>query len=134
LPYSVVSRTHFIRPAHCFLQNLDFKLSLKNETKNQGILILLPYIDDEQEAVDVSKAVLQALSEPFRLEDRGDEIAVSGSIGICISPRDGADCKTLPDRTDSAMHMANRAAKTASPCLGGARAAAPPNGRKWPAS
>lgn len=74
-------------------------------------VILLPYIDNEQEAVNVSRAVLQALSEPYVLEDRGEEISVSGSIGICISPRDGSDYKTLLDHTDSAMYVAKSSGK-----------------------
>lgn len=74
-------------------------------------VILLPYIDSDQEAIDASKAVLEALSEPFVLEHLGEEIIISGSIGISISPRDGADAKTLLDRTDSAMYVAKSSGK-----------------------
>lgn len=74
-------------------------------------VILLPIIENEQEAVNASRAVLAALSKPFIVEEFNEEIAISGSIGISISPRDGADAKTLLDRTDSAMYVAKNSGK-----------------------
>lgn len=75
-------------------------------------VILLPHIDDEREATGVAEGVLAALSEPFLVEDLGMQIAITASIGITISPRDGSDYRTLFDNTDSAMYLAKNSGKS----------------------
>ena len=52
----------------------------------------------------VARKVLDALSEPFRVEDR--ELQISASIGICQFPEDGKNAEDLLQFADVAMYEA----------------------------
>ena len=52
----------------------------------------------------LSKKILQRLTEPFILE--GEEVQISGSIGVAIFPEDGEDAETLLRNADNAMYIA----------------------------
>ncbi|MBF0357635.1 MAG: diguanylate cyclase [Magnetococcales bacterium] len=52
----------------------------------------------------VAEKILQALAKPFFLE--GNEVSISGSIGITIFPDDGDDAEVLLRNADHAMYVA----------------------------
>ncbi|OGT19357.1 MAG: hypothetical protein A2V90_08780 [Gammaproteobacteria bacterium RBG_16_57_12] len=66
--------------------------------------ILLENIASVEDIVQVSKKILQALDEPFVFH--GQELYISGSIGISIHPEDGNDASTLLMNADTAMYRA----------------------------
>jgi predicted signal transduction protein with EAL and GGDEF domain len=68
--------------------------------------VLLPEIEDPQEAAHVAQRVLSLLSDPFPLDDH--DVVVSASIGICIFPDDGRDADSLLRNADTAMYHAKR--------------------------
>ncbi|MCG3115519.1 MAG: EAL domain-containing protein [Candidatus Manganitrophus sp. SA1] len=64
-------------------------------------------LDDLAQPADsfrVSQKILDSLSKPFQLE--GQEVFVSASIGIAISPYDGAEIDLLMKHADTAMYRA----------------------------
>jgi len=56
------------------------------------------------DAEAVTSRLSEALSKPFGLE--GNEVSVTPSIGIAMSPQDGTDAETLVQNADTAMHDA----------------------------
>jgi diguanylate cyclase (GGDEF)-like protein/PAS domain S-box-containing protein len=69
-------------------------------------LLLLPDIDQGEDAVTVTQTVLYALRQPFIVN--GQEVSISTSIGIAIYPDDGVDIDTLVSRADKAMYNAKQ--------------------------
>ena len=67
-------------------------------------IILLPDIDDVQEAVRVAQKIIDAFSLAFVLPHI--ELFISTCIGISISPHDGKDTETLIKNADMAMYRA----------------------------
>jgi diguanylate cyclase (GGDEF)-like protein len=63
--------------------------------------ILLPS-SDKQQAINLAKTILEDLAEPFNLE--GQELFVTGSIGMAFSPKDGMDLDTLLKNADVALN------------------------------
>ncbi len=59
---------------------------------------------DEPRAARVAEALLEAISEPVRLD--GVNLPASASIGISVCPRDGTDSATLLRNADMAMYRA----------------------------
>ncbi|MFN2451316.1 MAG: putative bifunctional diguanylate cyclase/phosphodiesterase [Candidatus Dormibacteria bacterium] len=59
---------------------------------------------DEQEVVAVAECVQSAWSAPFRV--RGEEVALTGSIGIATTRADGADAGELLREADVALYRA----------------------------
>lgn len=55
----------------------------------------------------VAEKIISRVSEPMASPD-GDEIQVSPSIGISVSPRDGQDYETLSKNADAAMYESKR--------------------------
>src|SRR5207249_11846841 len=55
-----------------------------------------------EDAAKIARRVMEALNEPFKLEEH--EVFVSGSIGISLFPHDGKDAETLLKNADSAMY------------------------------
>lgn len=66
--------------------------------------IVLENIDKAGHAATVAQDILDNLSKPFELE--GQEVIVSGSIGISMYPQDGQDVTSLLKNADAAMYMA----------------------------
>ncbi|MFZ5759005.1 MAG: putative bifunctional diguanylate cyclase/phosphodiesterase, partial [Thermodesulfobacteriota bacterium] len=66
--------------------------------------ILLTSIAEEEHAARVASRILELLSRPIRIA--GQEVYVSGSIGITIYPSDGDDVDTLLRNADVAMYHA----------------------------
>lgn len=65
---------------------------------------LLPGLETSKDAAAVAQKLLEALAEPVGLA--GQEVFVSGSIGVSLSPQDGHDAITLLKHADAAMYRA----------------------------
>jgi diguanylate cyclase (GGDEF)-like protein/PAS domain S-box-containing protein len=72
-------------------------------------VILLDDLKYPKDAEIVAKNIMQALSEPCRIEDK--EITLSLSVGISISPNDGSDTQSLLQSADAAMYKAKEEGK-----------------------
>ncbi|HNV23292.1 MAG TPA: EAL domain-containing protein, partial [Candidatus Omnitrophota bacterium] len=72
-------------------------------------LIILPDLTHSAQAEIVAKKILDILSKPYIFE--GQEIFMTGSIGITIAPDDGDDPETLLRNADSAMFKAKDASR-----------------------
>jgi diguanylate cyclase (GGDEF)-like protein len=66
--------------------------------------VLLSDLQDTREIVGVAERILAALAEPF--EVKGEDVGIGGSVGITVSPADGADVETLLRNSDTAMYHA----------------------------
>jgi diguanylate cyclase (GGDEF)-like protein len=66
--------------------------------------ILLPDIKDVEDSAKVAKRILDSVSMPLHIA--GQEIFITGSIGITVSPMDGEDPDTLLKNADAAMYSA----------------------------
>lgn len=66
------------------------------------IMVSDPDIDDVADRI--AGAIQEALSQPFKINDH--ELVITCSIGISISPRDGADVQSLIRNADLAMYQA----------------------------
>ena len=73
--------------------------------------ILLPGLKEVETAAQVCERVLNHLKIPMLLE--GQEVSVTGSLGIAIFPDDGADLDTLLRHSDMAMYNAKQSGKNA---------------------
>ncbi|MBI3900299.1 MAG: EAL domain-containing protein [Gammaproteobacteria bacterium] len=67
-------------------------------------VIGLPALTDNDDAMVIADKVLQALREPFRID--GQELHVTGSIGISLYPGDALDTEGLMRAADTAMYHA----------------------------
>ncbi len=70
---------------------------------------LLPHMSCSEDAVVVSRKILDALSEPFVFGGR--DLTISASIGISLYPSDGGDVETLVRNADTAMYRAKEQGK-----------------------
>ncbi len=66
--------------------------------------ILLGDLDDPYQATGVARRVIDLLSRPIQV--RGQEVVVTGSLGISLFPGDGSDPDTLIKNADTAMYSA----------------------------
>ncbi len=69
-------------------------------------LILLPAVSDAAVAAHVAEKVMAKLDAAGRIG--GHDIRLTVSIGISVSPQDGADAQTLIERADAAMYLAKK--------------------------
>lgn len=72
-------------------------------------MVILKDIRAEEETERIAASLLKALFTPFRIE--GNEITISGSIGISIYPESAADAEALIRQADCAMYAAKRDGK-----------------------
>ncbi len=72
-------------------------------------IMLLPEISSERDAFEVAQRVLNALKQPFSIDDI--ELFTGISIGISIFPDDAADAETLAKNADLAMYKAKASGK-----------------------
>lgn len=88
------------------------------KAKNQQMLarlggdeftVLLSEIREATDAAAVSKRIIDAVSEPFVVND--SEIRIGASVGIAIFPRDGSDYQTILKSADMAMYQAKEEGK-----------------------
>ena len=66
-------------------------------------VVVLPDLGGEADAARVARKLLDNLFQPLLLV--GQEVFPTGSIGIAMYPRDGADSATLLKSADSAMYL-----------------------------
>ncbi|MBD5801938.1 Cyclic di-GMP phosphodiesterase Gmr [Azoarcus sp. Aa7] len=69
-------------------------------------LVLLPRLAQANEARDVARRLLEAVSEPVTLDGR--EVVVHCSIGIALYPDDGETVEALMANADNAMYQAKK--------------------------
>ncbi len=67
-------------------------------------MILLPTLEDADDAGQVAQKIIDMLKEPFVCE--GHELHITTSIGISIYPDDGTDSGTLMKQADISMYRA----------------------------
>lgn len=67
-------------------------------------VVVVPNMDEGIDAAQVSRKILDALSQPFFIE--GMTLHSSASLGISISPEDGDNVETLIKHADTAMYYA----------------------------
>ena len=70
---------------------------------------ILPGIAEAEVAAEVAAKMLASLAEPFCLD--GQEVRVSGSIGVALSPAHDTEPSALLAAADGAMYEAKRAGK-----------------------
>ncbi len=66
--------------------------------------LLVPHIDNVEDAAKIAQKILETLKIPFILGER--ELFATTSIGISIYPGDGLDAETLVRNADTAMYRA----------------------------
>ncbi len=66
--------------------------------------IILPDIEDRGELADLSKRVVQMLSQPYSIE--GSRAIIGCSVGIAIAPYDGVEASELIKAADLALYAA----------------------------
>ncbi|BAL26765.1 bifunctional diguanylate cyclase/phosphodiesterase [Azoarcus sp. KH32C] len=69
-------------------------------------LVLLPRLSQPNEAREVARRLLEAVSEPVSLD--GHEVVVHCSIGIALYPDDGDTVESLMANADNAMYQAKK--------------------------
>jgi diguanylate cyclase (GGDEF)-like protein/PAS domain S-box-containing protein len=67
-------------------------------------VVVLEDLTDEGAPERVARMILEEVRRPFQVE--GNEIHVSGSLGLALHPDDGADAETLLKNADAAMYHA----------------------------
>jgi len=72
-------------------------------------VVLLEQFSDAQTLSIVARKIMTALAKPFSLS--GQEVYISVSIGISVSPHDGNDLHTLMKNADAAMYRAKEQGK-----------------------
>lgn len=65
-------------------------------------VILLPEIDETQDAAHVAEKILSRFIEPSKIN--GQKLQVALSIGISVFPEDGPDADALMHKADAAMY------------------------------
>jgi len=65
--------------------------------------VLLPSIGNADEPVNVARAIIDAIDQPFLLEEQAFHVGVS--IGVAIFPEHGTDTSTLMRHADIAMYV-----------------------------
>jgi diguanylate cyclase (GGDEF)-like protein len=64
--------------------------------------VIVENVGSAEDAAAVARRMLEALNEPFRVDE--EEIVISASIGISMYPTDDVDLDTLIRHTDMAMY------------------------------
>lgn len=70
-------------------------------------VVLLPYVEEGQDALVVAAKICSALQRSFELDGRN--LVISSSIGVAIYPEHGSDELTLARSADAAMYLAKEA-------------------------
>jgi diguanylate cyclase (GGDEF)-like protein/PAS domain S-box-containing protein len=72
-------------------------------------VVILTDLSRESDIAKVLPGLLAAITQPMPVD--GHELAVTGSIGISVYPRDGRDVSTLLKNADTAMYRAKDAGR-----------------------
>jgi diguanylate cyclase (GGDEF)-like protein len=67
-------------------------------------MLILPEVAGVKDVAKTAKKILEAVREPFVLDDH--ELHITTSIGIALYPYDGEDADTLMRNADIAMYQA----------------------------
>jgi diguanylate cyclase (GGDEF)-like protein/PAS domain S-box-containing protein len=67
-------------------------------------IILAPQLRSAKDAASIAQKILSVLPQPMTI--RGEEISITGSIGIAVFPDDGATVRDLLRNADAAMYQA----------------------------
>ena len=67
-------------------------------------VMVLEDVTDEDAPEHVARKILEEVRRPFMIE--GNEIHVSGSLGLAVYPEDGEDAETVLKNADAAMYHA----------------------------
>jgi diguanylate cyclase (GGDEF)-like protein len=70
--------------------------------------VLVRGVRNDAEAVTVTRRLLDSLHEPFEM--MGDQVRLTGSLGLALAPRDGFSPEQLLRHADVAMHAAKEEA------------------------
>jgi diguanylate cyclase (GGDEF)-like protein/PAS domain S-box-containing protein len=74
-------------------------------------VVLLPTIEQERDAIVVAEKILHVLNQPFAIA--GNNLSISGSVGIASYPEHGDDEKLLLINADIAMYHAKKDGRNA---------------------
>ncbi|NMG55758.1 sensor domain-containing protein [Aromatoleum aromaticum] len=74
-------------------------------------IVLLPYLEQTQEAMNIAQYVVESVSQPFVIRDA--EVSVSPSIGISLFPQHGMTVDALIRAADLAMYQAKHCSRGA---------------------
>ena len=69
-------------------------------------IILLPKVEEEQQATVAAEKVIKAMIKPFEID--GIELNIGGSLGVAIYSKHGTTPVSLLKRADEAMYSAKR--------------------------
>jgi len=86
----------------------------KNELFRMGgdeFAVIMPNIKNTHQAVHLSKAIIEALEDPFFIG--GYKLFITTSIGISIFPADGEEAQVLMKNADSALYKSKETGKNA---------------------
>ncbi|MET0964492.1 MAG: EAL domain-containing protein [Noviherbaspirillum sp.] len=72
-------------------------------------IVLLPTIDDPEDAIAFAKKTLKAFDAAYQLG--GQDLHIAVSIGISVYPDDGEDAETLIRNADTAMYHAKESGR-----------------------
>src|SRR5439155_24534689 len=67
-------------------------------------VVVLDGIKGSQDLAKIADKLIDVLAKPFALD--GQELSISGSIGVSCYPQDGADADVLLKNADAAMYRA----------------------------
>jgi diguanylate cyclase (GGDEF)-like protein/PAS domain S-box-containing protein len=74
-------------------------------------VVLLPDVGGVDQAAHVASSVMQAVAQPIAVG--GQQMTLSASIGVAMSPGDGQDAETLLNHADVAMYHAKQGGRNA---------------------
>ena len=69
-------------------------------------MVVLPNLSDARGAAAAVQKILESLAQPIELT--GQEVCISGSIGVSLFPDDATDAEALIRNADAAMYSAKR--------------------------
>ena len=95
------------------LKEIAHRLTLRGRTGDtiarvgeDEFAVVLENLEDTDPVASVATALLDAIKEPFKLDDH--EVRIDASIGISIYPKDGMDPATLKNNAYTAMKRAKK--------------------------
>ncbi|TYP76392.1 EAL domain-containing protein [Paenibacillus methanolicus] len=72
----------------------------------EEFMLLLPKLNERDDAVRIAERILEALSEPFFID--GQALRMSASIGMAFYPEDGQELSILMKKANRSMHQVKK--------------------------
>jgi two-component system cell cycle response regulator len=72
-------------------------------------VIALPELSDDDPVAELVSKVVQAVSQPYRIQGR--DVSITASVGVSIYPTHGEDVEALMKNADLALYEAKRSGK-----------------------